>query len=95
MHERSNVNGTAVQVQCNVYPKMFLLLLFLGLKICKQSAESASPKRLTVKCYKLREVKQDHQRWGYSTVTHLEQPVYLAIWKDLNKKKRKEHRKNN
>ena len=37
--------------------------------------------------------KQDHQRWGYSTVTHMEQPVYLAIWKDLNKKKRKEHRK--
>ena len=24
--------------------------------------------------------KQDHQRWGYSTVTHLEQPVYQAIW---------------
>ena len=39
------------------------------------------------------QVKQDHQRWGYSTVTHLEQPVYLAIWKDLNKEKRKEHRK--
>ena len=37
--------------------------------------------------------KQDHQRWGYSTVTHLEQPVYLATWKDLNKEKRKEHRK--
>ena len=37
--------------------------------------------------------QQDHQRWGYSTVTHMEQPVYLAIWKDLNKKKRKEHRK--
>ena len=37
--------------------------------------------------------KQDHQRWGYSTVTHMEQPVYLAIWKDLNKKKRREHRK--
>ena len=30
---------------------------------------------------------------GYSTVTHLEQPVYLAIWKDLNKEKRKEHQK--
>ena len=29
----------------------------------------------------------------YSTVTHLEQPVYLAIWKDLNRKKRKENRK--
>ena len=26
-------------------------------------------------------------------MTHMEQPVYLAIWKDLNKKKRKEHRK--
>ena len=38
-------------------------------------------------------VKQDHQRWGYSTVTHMEQPVYLAIWKDLNKNKRKEHKK--
>ena len=35
-------------------------------------------------------LKQDHQRWGYSTVTHLEQPVFLATWKDLNKKKRKE-----
>jgi len=23
----------------------------------------------------------------------MEQPVYLAIWKDLNKKKRKEHKK--
>ena len=38
-------------------------------------------------------IKQDHQRWGYSTVTHMEQSVYLAIWKDLNKKKIKEHRK--
>ena len=38
-------------------------------------------------------IKQDHQRWGYSTVIHLEQPVYLAIWKDLNKEKRIEHRK--
>ena len=37
--------------------------------------------------------EQDHQRWGYSTVTHLEQPVYLAKWKNLNKEKRKEHRK--
>ena len=37
--------------------------------------------------------KQDHQRWGYGTVIHLEKPVYLAIRKDLNKKKRKEHRK--
>ena len=37
--------------------------------------------------------KQDHQRWGYSTVTHVEQPVYLAIWKDLSKKKRKVQRK--
>ena len=37
--------------------------------------------------------KQDHQRWGYITVTHMEQSVYLAIWKDLNKKKRKEHKK--
>ena len=35
------------------------------------------------------ESEQDHQRWGYITVTHLEQPVYLAIWKDLNKEKRK------
>ena len=32
--------------------------------------------------------KQDHQRWGYSTVTHLEQLVYLVKWKDLNKEKR-------
>ena len=39
------------------------------------------------------ETKQDHQRWGYSTVTHMEQPVYLAIWKDLSQKKRKEHKK--
>ena len=38
-------------------------------------------------------LKQNHQRWGYSTVTHLEQSVYLAIWKDLDKEKRKEHRK--
>ena len=38
-------------------------------------------------------LKQDHQRWGYITVTHMEQPVYLAIWKDLNKNKRKEHKK--
>ena len=38
--------------------------------------------------------EQDHQRWGYSTVTHMEQPVYLAKWKDLNTKKRKEHTKN-
>ena len=37
--------------------------------------------------------KQDHQRWGYITVTHMEQPVYLAIWKELDKKKRKGHRK--
>ena len=28
----------------------------------------------------------------YSTVIHLEQSVYLAIWKDLNKEKRKEQR---
>ena len=34
--------------------------------------------------------KQDHQRWGYSTVIHLEKTIYLAIWKDLNKEKRKE-----
>ena len=34
-------------------------------------------------------IEQDHERWGYSTVTHLEQPVYLAVWKDLNKEKRK------
>ena len=40
-----------------------------------------------------RQLKQDHQIWGYSTVTHMEQPVHLARWKDLNKKKRKEHRK--
>ena len=33
---------------------------------------------------------QDHQRWGYSTVIHLEKTIYLAIWKDLNKEKRKE-----
>jgi hypothetical protein len=33
--------------------------------------------------------KQDHQRWGYSTVTHLEQPVYLPTWKDLKKRKEK------
>ena len=39
-------------------------------------------------------IKKDHQRWGYSTVTHLEQPIYLAIWKDLKKEKRKEQRKN-
>ena len=37
--------------------------------------------------------KQDHQKWGYSTVTHMEQSVYLAKWKDLNKQERKEHRK--
>ena len=37
-------------------------------------------------------LKQDHQRWGYSTVIHLEQPVYLTTWKDLNKEKRKEHK---
>ena len=24
--------------------------------------------------------KQDHQRWGYSTVIHLEQTIYLARW---------------
>ena len=35
-------------------------------------------------------VKQDHQRWGYSTVIHLEKTIHLAIWKDLNKEKRKE-----
>ena len=23
--------------------------------------------------------KQDHQRWGYSTVTHIEQPVFLTV----------------
>ena len=34
--------------------------------------------------------QQDHQRWGYGTETHLEQPVYLAIWKDLIKEKRKQ-----
>ena len=39
------------------------------------------------------EYQQDHQRWGYSTVTHMEQSVNLAIWKDLNKKKRKGQRK--
>ena len=26
-------------------------------------------------------------------MTHLEQPVYLAKWKDLNREKRKEHKK--
>ena len=31
--------------------------------------------------------KQDHLRWRYSTVIHLEQLVYLAKWKDLNKGK--------
>ena len=36
--------------------------------------------------------QQDHQRWGYSTVIHLEQSVYLTTWKDLNKEKRKEHK---
>merc|ERR1719209_1841176 len=35
-------------------------------------------------------LKQDHQRWGYSTVIHLEQTVYLAIWKYLKKEKRQE-----
>ena len=39
------------------------------------------------------QIKQDHQRWGYSTVAHLKQPVYLAIWKDVNEEKRKEHKK--
>ena len=39
-----------------------------------------------------RYVKQDHQRWRYSTVIHLEQFVYLAVLKDLNKEKRKEQR---
>ena len=33
--------------------------------------------------------QQDHQRWGYSTVTHLEQFVHLATWKDLNREKKK------
>ena len=33
--------------------------------------------------------KQDHQRWGYSTVIHLEKTIFLAKWKDLNKEKRK------
>ena len=36
--------------------------------------------------------EQDHQRWRYSTVIHLEQSVYLTIWKDLNKEERKEQR---
>ena len=36
------------------------------------------------------DLKQDHQRWGYSTVIHLEKTIYLATWKDLNKEKRKE-----
>jgi len=31
----------------------------------------------------------DHQIWGYSTGTHLKQPVYLSTWKDFNKEKRK------
>ena len=35
--------------------------------------------------------KQDHQRWGYSTVTHLEQPVSLAILKDFNKEEEKKN----
>ena len=37
-------------------------------------------------------LKQNHQRWRYSTVIHLEQSVYLTIWKDLNKGERKEQR---
>ena len=37
-------------------------------------------------------VKQDHQRWGYITVTQMEQSVYLAIRKDKNTKKRQNQR---
>ena len=33
--------------------------------------------------------EQDHQRWGYSTVTHMEKPVYMAIWKDLKNERKK------
>ena len=44
----------------------------------------------TLQCNRM---KQDHQRWGYSTVTHMEQPVYLAIWKDKNKKEKKRTQK--
>ena len=57
---------------------------------------SVSPVKLKVSAGKkvlILILKQDHQRWGYITVTHMEQPAYLAIWKDLNKKKRKEHKK--
>ena len=38
-------------------------------------------------------IKQDHQRWGCSTVTYLEQPVYLVMWKDLKKEKKKRAQK--
>ena len=35
---------------------------------------------------------QDHLRWRYSTVIHLEELVHLAEWQDLKKEKRKEQR---
>ena len=37
-------------------------------------------------------IQQDHQRWRYNTVIHLEHPVYLAIREDLKKERKKEQR---
>ena len=37
-------------------------------------------------------IEQDHERWGYSTVTHLEQPVYLAVCKRFKPREKKKQK---
>ena len=65
-------------------------LIIVGFPSQMKNGRPMSISKVVFAVFSNNHLKQDHQRWGYSTVIQLEKTIYLAIWKDLNKEKRKE-----